>query len=279
MSLTRRNFLRITAAGTLTAALGATIGYASALEPNHLVVTRTVIPFRRLPASFDGFRLVLLTDLHLYPFTTKKMIQRAIDQTNSLQPDLVLLGGDFVCSSADAAFELGPMLQKLNAKHGLFAVFGNYDYFRGAEVVHAALREVSIPLLVNEGVVISRAQESIFLAGLDSASAGNPDPKKAFAKRRAEPVSLALVHEPDYVDELSQLTQVDLQLSGHTHGGQIRCPGIGPIILPPLGKKYVEGLHQVGATQIYTTRGVGMVDLPLRFDCPPEVTEIILTKA
>ncbi len=280
MPISRRNFLRITTAAAATTALGgAALGYAAAVEPNDLAITRTKVPLARLPSSFDGFRIVLLTDLHLHPFTSTALIQRAIDLTSSLQPDLVLLGGDFVCSKAEAAFELGPMLRKLNPRHGLFAVLGNYDHYRGAPVVEAAFRENSIKLLMNEGVVLTSGGKSIFLAGLDSASEGHPDPQNAFARRRSEAVSLALVHEPDYIDHLNRLTSVDLQLSGHTHGGQVRIPYFGPIILPPLGRKYVEGLHRVGSSLVYTSRGIGMVDLPFRFDCPPEVTEITLVQS
>jgi predicted MPP superfamily phosphohydrolase len=117
---------------------------------------------------------------------------------------------------------------------------------------------------------------SIFLAGVDSVSAGRPDPRAAFWARKDEAVSLALVHEPDYIDQLSRLVQVDLQLSGHTHGGQVRIPGLGAIILPAGGDTYVEGLYRVGPSQVYTSRVIGMVGVPFRFNCPPEVTEITL---
>ncbi len=167
MSISRRNFLRITTAATVTTALGgATLRYATAVEPNDLVITRTNVPLARLPSSFDGFRIVLLTDLHLHPFTSTALIQRTIELTNSLQPDLVLLGGDFVCGFAEAAFELGSMLKKLSPRHGVFAVLGNYDHYRGAPVVEAAFRENAIKLLMNEGVVLALGGKSIFLAGL-----------------------------------------------------------------------------------------------------------------
>lgn len=107
-------------------------------------------------------------------------------------------------------------------------------------------------------------------------SAGQPNPRAAFSARKNEAVSLALVHEPDYIDQLSRLVEVDLQLSGHTHGGQVRVPGLGAIILPPWGDRYVEGLYRVGSSQVYTSRGIGMVGVPFRFNCPPEVTEITL---
>jgi uncharacterized protein len=277
MTINRRAFLRLASGAAMAAGLGGAIAeYAMALEPNNLVIERKQVRLAKLPSAFDGFRIVLLTDLHLHPFTTTNLIRRTVEISNGLRPDLVLLGGDFVCGYAEAAFELAFILERLDAKHGLFAVLGNYDHRRGADIVLDGLRRASIRVLMNEGVRLTVGAGSIFLAGIDSVWAGQPDPRAAFSARKNEAVSLALVHEPDYVSELSKLAQVDLQLSGHTHGGQVRIPGFGPIVLPPLGHTYVEGLYRVGPSQVYTSRGIGMVGLPFRFNCPPEVTEITL---
>src|SRR5271165_7560694 len=133
MSISRRAFLRFTAgAATLATGLGgAMVAYAAGLEPNDLVLERKTVKLLKLPNAFDGFRIVLLTDLHLHPFTSANLIGRTVEITNSLKPDLVLLGGDYVCGFAEAAFELGPILERIDAKHGLFAVLGNQDHFRG----------------------------------------------------------------------------------------------------------------------------------------------------
>jgi uncharacterized protein len=186
----------------------------------------------KLPNAFDGFRIVLLTDLHLHPLTTTNLIRRTVEISNALKPDLVLLGGDFACGFAEAVFELAPILERLNAKHGLFAVLGNHDHYQGARIVSDGLRRASIRVLMNEGVRLTVGDSSIFVAGIDSVSAGQPNPRAAFSARKNVAVSLALVHEPDYINELSRLVQVDLQLSGHTHGGQVRIPGLGAIVLP-----------------------------------------------
>jgi uncharacterized protein len=279
MPVNRRAFLRLTGA-TIAAGLAAsTAGYAAMFEPNNLVLERKRVPLPKLPNAFDGFRIVLLTDLHLHPFTTANLIRRTVEISNALKPDLVLLGGDYVCSSAEAAFELGPILESLDAKHGLFAVLGNYDHFRGARIVLDGLRRASIPVLMNAGVELTMGEASIFLAGIDSVSAGRPNPRAAYSTGKNGTVSLALVHEPDYINRLRKLVPVDLQLSGHTHGGQVRIPGLGPIVLPPWGHAYVEGLYRVGASQVYTSRGIGMVGVPFRFNCPPEVTEITLVQS
>jgi uncharacterized protein len=277
MPINRRAFLRLAGGATMAAGLGGAIaGYAMASEPDNLVLERKQVRLPKLPDAFDGFRIVLLADLHLYPFTTTDLIWRTVEISNALKPDLVLLGGDFVCGFAEAAFELAPILERLDAKHGLFAVLGNHDHYQGARIVSDGLRSASIRVLMNEGVRLTVGDSSIFLAGIDSVSAGRPNPRAAFSTRKNEAVNLALVHEPDYINQLSRLFQVDLQLSGHTHGGQIRIPGLDAIILPPWGKTYVEGLYRVGSSQVYTSRGIGMVGVPFRFNCPPEVTEITL---
>ena len=277
MPINRREFLRLAGGATMAGGLGGAIaGYAMAVEPDNLVLERKQVRLPNLPNAFDGFRIVLLTDFHLHPFTTTDLIRRTVEISNALKPDLVLLGGDFVCSFAEAVLELAPILERLDAKHGLFAVLGNHDHRRGAHIVLDGLRRASIRVLMNEGVRLTGGDGSIFLAGIDSVSAGQPNPRAAFSARKNEPVSLALVHEPDYIDHLSRLVQVDLQLSGHTHGGQVRIPGLGAIALPPLGHTYVEGLYRVGPSQVYTSRGIGTVGVPFRFNCPPEVTEITL---
>jgi len=268
-----------TGAATLATRLGgAVVGYTAGFGLDDLVLERKTVKLLKLPNAFDGFRIVLLTDLHLHPFTSANLIRRTVEISNSLKPDLVLLGGDYVCGFAEAAFELGPILESLDAKHGLFAVLGNQDHFRGARIVLEGLRRASIPVLMNEGVELTIGEASVFLGGIDSVSAGKSNPRAAFSARKNEPVTLALVHEPDYIDRLRKLVPVDLQLSGHTHGGQVRVPGLGAIILPTWGKAYVEGLYRVGSSQVYTSRGIGMVGLPFRFNCPPEVTEITLAQ-
>ena len=279
MHINRRTFLRLAGGAAITTGLGGTIvGYAAEFEPNNLVLERKQVRLPLLPSAFDGFRIVLLTDFHLHPFTAAGFIRHIVEVSNSLKPDLVLLGGDFVCGSAEAAFELGPILESLDARHGVFAVLGNYDHYRGARIVLEALRRTSICVLMNEGVRLTLGEASIFLAGIDSVCFGHPNPRAAFSTRRNEAISLALVHEPDYVNRLSKLVPLDLQLSGHTHGGQVRLPGFGAVVLPPWGQTYVEGLYRVGTSQVYTTRGIGMVGVPFRFNCPPEVTEITLVQ-
>jgi len=232
---------------------------------------------KRLPRRLDGLRIVLMADFHLFPFTSAELVKKAVYEASALKPDLALFGGDFVYSEAEAAYELSPILAQLNAKLGSFAVLGNHDHVKGAAIVQDALRQSGIELLNNRGVTLSVGPCGFYLAGVDSMAAGTPDVRAAFVAHRSEASSLVLAHEPDTIDYYSQHVPIDLQLSGHSHGGQIRLPGVGPIILPPWGRRYPRGLYQVQDSQLFTSQGIGMVDLPVRINCPPEIAEITLT--
>jgi uncharacterized protein len=277
-AMSRRDFLKMGAGSGIATGLTGLTGvlYSAGVEPNDVLIERQTIHLRRLPACFDGFKVVLLSDLHIYPFTTVELINEAIRLTNSVRPDLVLFAGDFVYKSPEAVFDLVPLLEKLNPAKGVFAVLGNHDRRVAPKIVSEALAKGGVELLNNRGIELQIASESIYLAGIDSFLAGTPRPSEAFSARRGTVCSIALVHEPDSIRELCAEVPVDLQLSGHSHGGQVRFPGFGALVLPQLGKIYDLGLYEVGHAQIYTTRGIGTVYLPIRFNCPPEVTAITL---
>ena len=275
--MTRRDFLKIAgnvAVGSALAGGLTTTAYATLFEPNRLKISRVSVPIRRLPPSLDGLRIVLMSDFHLFPFTSADLIQQAIRQASTLQPDLALFAGDFVYSEAEAAYELSPILAQLNPRLGSFAVFGNHDHVKGAGTVQNALARSGIEMLNNRGIILS----GFYLAGMDSMAAGSPDVRAAFAAHRGNTPTLVLAHEPDTIDYYSQRAPIDLQLSGHSHGGQIRLPGIGPVILPLWGRRYPRGLYQVNDSQLFTSQGIGTVDLPVRINCPPEIAEITLTR-
>jgi uncharacterized protein len=278
--MTRREFLKIARNAAVGSALAGgltTAGYAALFEPNRLKISRTRVQMKRLPRRLDGLRIVLMTDFHLFPFTSAELIKQAIHEADTLNPDLALFAGDFVYSEAEAAEELSPILAQLNPKLGSFAVLGNHDHIKGATVVQRALRHSGIEVLNNRGLTLSIGSDNLYLAGVDSMAAGAPDVRAAFAAHRREAATLFLAHEPDTIDYYSQHAPIDLQLSGHSHGGQIRFPGIGPVILPIWGRRYPRGLYQVGDSQLFTSQGIGMVDLPVRINCPPEIAEITLT--
>jgi hypothetical protein len=253
--------------------------YASEIEPHRLVLERRAIRLPNLRPALDGFRIALMSDHHLFPFTPRKLLEQAVEQANGLRPDLILLGGDYVCDDVESIRELAPILGRLNARYGVFAAPGNYDRVRGLDLIRSQLSAQSIEFLVNDSLHIGPSAGRLFLAGLDSVCTGAPDPIRAFECYRETDTAVALVHEPDYFTTMVRLTPVQLQLSGHSHGGQVRIPPFGPLVLPRLARIYHTGLYELNGRFVYTGRGLGMVTLPLRFNCPPELTEITLEPA
>jgi predicted MPP superfamily phosphohydrolase len=242
-------------------------------------VEHVTIPMKHLHPALEGFRVVQLSDLHLYPWTHLEFIQAAVEQANRLKPDLIVLTGDYVSHIAAAVFDLQPVLSQLNATQGVFAVLGNHDHWTDPQVVRTGLRGAGLTVLHNQGVPISVGKGSFYLAGLDDGWVGRADLNVALSNAPDDTPVVLLMHEPDLVDVYSHDKRVTLQLSGHTHGGQVRMQQPRrAYTLPHLGKKYDQGLYRVNDAWLYTNRGIGMVGAPIRMNCPAEVTEFTLTR-
>jgi uncharacterized protein len=277
--ISRRRFLKTTAWGCAGLAV-----YSSEIERHWLEVTQLQVSLAGLPAVFDGMRIAQLSDIHMDEYTEPFFLHRVVDHINHLQPDVVLLTGDYVSSglgsqryAIGAAWQCANILTGLECKR-VFAILGNHDVAVGPAAVTEALTANGITVLNNAILPIERAGARLWLAGLDDPVNGDPNPELAIPasvrNRPNEPVIL-MCHAPDYVDTL--LTHpagraVDWMLSGHTHGGQVRLPLLGALELPELGRKYIEGLFRLGRLQLYVNRGVGTVGVPFRLLCPPEVT-------
>ena len=275
MRVTRRGFLKWAGGAVLGGAAG--VGYVTKIEPEWLSVEQQIISLPGLPAGLDGYKIVQLSDFHLYPFTAIDLIEKTVVRTNELAPDLVVLTGDYVLETAASIFDLAPELAKLNPRHGIFAVLGNHDHWTEAAVVKQGLAEQGIELLHNRGVLLNESQ--FLLAGVDDLWSGTPDIEGALANWREGVPTILLAHEPDFADQFLGDGRIQLQLSGHTHGGQVRVPGVGPIVLPRYGQKYHNGLYQVGPSQVYVNRGIGIIGPAVRLNCPPEITEFVLRAA
>lgn len=276
--ITRRTVLqalRNMTIGSGLAALGG-YGYSTLIEPDWLVVERVTIPINQLPTSIEGLRIVQLSDLHLHPVTQIEHIQAAVNTANTLKPDLVVLTGDFVLRSAESIFELAPVLAQLNATYGVFAILGNHDLWTDAAIVRQGLEEAGLPVLHNQGAALQIGRGSLYVAGLDDGWSGQPDLARALDGVTTDTPTILLMHEPDFADQFAHDPRVSLQLSGHSHGGQIRLPGIGALVLPTYGRKYDHGLYRVQNMWLYTNRGIGVIEPGVRFNCRPEVTEITL---
>ena len=267
---------------------GAGVALYSSFHGRHeLEVTHRTLAIRDLPDAFLNFRIVQISDIHLEAFTEPWFFQRILDITNSLAPELVLLTGDFVsrgplsrAATYRAAGLCAEMLQQLKAPQR-FAILGNHDVSVGAQGVIEPLEAHGTRVLVDSYIPIERNHDHFWLCGSDDAGTRSPDLNLAVPAVTRAPAIL-MVHEPDFADHVARhprFPRIDLMLSGHSHGGQIRLPGIGPLTLPPLGKKYVEGHFQFGHMQLYVSRGVGTVGLPFRLNCPAELAELTLVRA
>lgn len=277
MRISRRDFLKSVGpviVGSCVVTAGA-YEYSSQVGSEVLVVERVQIPLKNLGPGLEDFKIVQLSDIHLHPYTQLDLVREAVTLANTLQPDLVVLTGDYVLQHAESIFELAPVLASLNARYGVFAVLGNHDLWTNKEVVQLGFKEAGLPVLLNAGVAVGTGQNTLYLAGLDDGWSGKPDLKTALDNLPATLPTILLAHEPDLADIFSLDGRVSLQLSGHSHGGQIRFPGFDPPFAPALGRKYVQGLYNVNGMWLYTNRGIGLV-LPFRINCPPEVTEITL---
>jgi len=282
--LSRRGFFKL-AAGTSALAIGADSIF---WEPYHPKLTRLEIGLANLPDGFDGFTILQLSDFHYDPYAGAAQIAAGIEVASRLSVDLIVLTGDFVTQpilawkaslprAAEHAIPCSKLLGKLQSPLGSYAVLGNHDVGCDPVIVTEALQHNGITVLENRAVAIERAGKRIWLAGVGDAMAGKADLEKALQGVDKQDPVILLAHEPDFADEATR-GGVNLQLSGHSHGGQIRLPFVGPLFLPPLAEKYPWGLRKVGGVTLYTNVGIGTIHVPVRWNCLPEVTLFTLRK-
>ena len=280
--INRRKFIkRVAAVGA-----GAIAADSTLIEPNLPRLIRKEIALRRWPSRLDGFTIALVSDFHYDPYFSVHPIRSAVEIVNRLNPDLVALTGDFVSvpflgSAAKAAAHAEPcaeLLAKLRAPHGVWSVLGNHDALSDPDRVMHALQTVGIPTLSNKAVAIEKEGARFWLGGVEDVLGGSPDLSATLQGIPAEEAVVLMAHEPDYADFVAEYP-VDLQLSGHTHGGQVRIPFMPPLYLPEMAKKYIWGLFKIRALTLYTNAGVGTVNIPVRWNCPPEVTFITLRRS
>lgn len=273
----RRSFLKTAlAAGTVGPVLGAGYGLYEAAD---VTVERPEIAVPRLPEAFDGLRVAFLADLHHGPYVDLEQVAAVVRTTLALQPDVVVLGGDY--SSKEAKY-IGPcfeVLTGLKAPLGVYGVLGNHDYWHGIAESHAGFRASRIMELTNAGVWLERGSHRLRLAGVDDLWCGKTVVESALGDARADDACVVVSHNPDFAEKLRD-GRVGLVLSGHTHGGQLYVPGFGaPIVPSRYGQKYLKGVVQAPATTVYVSRGLGTVSAPMRFRSPPELTLLTLRSA
>lgn len=248
---------------------------AYAVNPYRPVLERIELT---LPPGHDGLAgltIGFVADTHVGPFIRPDDVRRATALLAPHRPDLILLGGDYISDSPRHAEPAAVVLGELaaTAPLGGYAVLGNHDCGeRGRDRrVVAALESVGVRVLRNEAAAVGVGRDQLWIAGVDEAIMATADPAATFAAIPEGAAALALWHEPDFAEQTAALGAF-AQLSGHSHGGQVRLPGLGPLVLPFGGRRYVEGFNRAGGMPVYTARGVGVYLPPLRLNCPPEVT-------
>jgi predicted MPP superfamily phosphohydrolase len=284
--ISRRRFLL----GGACAGAGLAL-YGGEVERHWIEITDRDVLLPGLSPAFDGYRIAQLSDIHLDEFTEPFLLLDAIHHINSMNPDAVFITGDFVTYgilpakfAIGSAWQCASLLNQIECPHR-YAVVGNHDVLLSGAAIIEALSANGITVLDNAHLPIERAGARFWLAGVDDPVEGAPNPELAIPESIRnvphEPIVL-LCHAPDYVDDLLPTPAgraLSLVLSGHTHGGQVRIPLIGATNLPPLGRKYIEGWFRFGNLQLYVNRGLGTVALPVRFNCPPEITLFTLRSA
>jgi predicted MPP superfamily phosphohydrolase len=239
-------------------------------EPFMIAVERQEIYLSKLPKALDGFRIVHLSDLHYGPMVDPRHLQRAIEIANDLQPDMIALTGDYISQERGFAAPCAEIVGRLKATYGVYAILGNHDHWTDAKLITDLFRAEGIRMLINEGVRVDARDEAFWLAGVDDTMVGLEDLSLSLAGACDGEFKLLLAHNPTILRRAAR-AGVDLVLSGHTHGGQVTLRPEKNSSGKPR-RRMLRGLGRRANTQIYVTRGLGTVVLPIRYGCPPEVS-------
>jgi uncharacterized protein len=253
--------------------------YAGRVAPWQLSVERVTVPRPDLPRALEGLTIGLMSDLHIGRIVPGSWIRDAARRLQALNPDVIAVTGDLIHHRGFSA-EVVAVLRELRAPLGVYVTFGNHDHWNDLSVLRSAIADSgAAELLLNRHVQLSVSGQPFAVVGVDDVWEGAHDLDRAVHQLPEGIPAVLLAHEPDFADQAAAARRFLLQVSGHTHGGQVRFPFAGAIALPPWGRKYPMGLYQVNGMALYVTRGVGMAEPPVRFLCPPEISLLKLTTA
>jgi len=245
-----------------------------------LATPEVAVRIRGLPPEFDGYRIALVADLHHGPVVPAAWLERVADRAAAHEPDLVVLGGDFVCHARSDLDGLERVLARFRAPDGVVAVLGNHDHWVGADAVAATIERAGVTLLVNRHRMLRRGSAALAVAGVDDFAHGAIRLDEALGGVPPEVPRVLVSHNPDLIEYLPTGLRVDLMLSGHTHNGQLHLPFVGPLTVPSqFGGRYLHGLKRVGESWLYVSAGVGTAAIPIRWGNPPELPVIRLEGA
>lgn len=247
-------------------------------DPEDFQIVSHSVCIPGLDPTFQGYRMVHISDIHMGQWITAERLRGVMDLINLQDPDLVAITGDFVSYALDPiADDMASSLKRLRPKDAAVAVLGNHDHWVGAEKIRRIIRRSHIIDLCNDVFTLSRDDAVLHIAGLDDVMVNRH--RLDLVMEKLNPLSgpaVLLVHEPDFADISSRTGRFSLQLSGHSHGGQIVLPRIGTPIRARHFRKYPLGRYQIGDMVQYTNRGLGTNLLWSRINCPPEITVFTL---
>ena len=263
---------------------GGSLGWGRFVEPDWVEVEQVELSLPRLGSAFDGFRIAQISDIHIEGGDMRAQLPSICQKVNAQKADAIVITGDFITNLGTWQEEaLLPGLSQLQAPLGVYAVLGNHDHeATGAgdgscsALVRRTLRRAGVREVPNQHVSWRRGDQNLHLCGLDDSSRAQMDLPKLLDGLPAEGAAIVLQHEPDVADFIAPTGRFDLMLSGHSHGGQIALPFIGPVHLPDGGQKYPCGLYQIHNMKLYTNRGLGTINVPIRFCSRPEITVFTL---
>ncbi|MEA5572738.1 metallophosphoesterase [Calothrix sp. UHCC 0171] len=252
--------------------------YAYFIEPNWIEVNSLQLTLPHLAREFDEYKIVQISDIHVNKWMAQARLHRIFRLVNQQKPDLIAITGDFITRHQERFIpNLEATMGELKAKDGKFGVLGNHDYWADASLVSQAMAQTNVVNLANSFQTIQRGDGKLYIAGVDDIYVGKDRLDLVLQSLPEDDnATILLAHEPDFADITATKNRFDLQLSGHSHSGQIRIPFLPPLYLPQLGKKYYAGMYQLESMLLYTNRGIGMTGLHLRFNCRPEITVITL---
>jgi predicted MPP superfamily phosphohydrolase len=251
------------------------------IEARTIRVSRAALTSPNLPAAFDGTTVVFAADIHAGPYFGRSRVRALVEQINTLEPDVVILGGDYVGGRTGGVQAFYSEVGNIEAPLGVFAVLGNHDYWEGVSNAYDGMADAGVKLLVNENTTLSRGGESIRVAGVDDAWIGDADIDAAAAGIRDDEFAVFVSHTPDYFPDALPRSggAFDLALAGHTHGGQLTVFGtLAPLVPSMYGQRYKGGWLEESGVPVLVTRGAGNVTVPLRFFAQPEIHVIELKR-
>lgn len=263
---------------TLIGLGGGSYYYANKIEPTLLKVVHQTITSEKVPQAFNNFKIVQFSDTHLgFQYNTQQL-SKLVTKINQLKPNVIVFTGDLIDDprSYQETEKLINTLKNLQATDGMYWVYGNHDHGGyGTDIVHNVMTQSDFTLLKNSHIVVERDHDRITFVGIDDMILGTPNIINALKQANPNLFTILLAHEPDFADTASN-HPIDLQLSGHSHGGQVRLPFIGHIYTPIYAEKYVAGKYTLNHLTLFVNKGIGTTRLPFRFFCKPEIHEFTL---